>query len=283
MTTDKEMFMNYPKVLQNALTAGAALAVAGLYALKGRSGHPGLAGLRGWGYAHRGLHREGIPENSMAAFRAALEKGYGIELDIHLMRDGNLAVIHDSSLLRTAGVDVRIEDLTAEDLENYRLQGTEEKIPLFREVMALFEGKAPMIVELKPVGKNYGALAEAACLILRDYKGVYCMESFDPRCVRWLKKNRPQIIRGQLTENFVANSDKLPLPVRFVMTHNLLNFATVPDFVAYKFADRDHSAATALCRRVWGIQGVTWTLKTQEEFDTAVAEGWLPIFEGFEP
>ena len=277
------MRMNYPGLLQNALTATAALGVAGLYALRGRSNHPGMADLKGWGYAHRGLHKEGIPENSMAAFRAALEKGYGVELDIHLMKDGNLAVIHDSSLLRTAGVDVRIEDLTAGELENYRLQGTDEKIPLFREVMALFEGKAPMIVELKAAGNNHGALAEAACEILKDYRGVYCMESFDPRCVRWLKKNRPEIIRGQLTENFVANSDKLPLPVRFVMTHNLLNFATVPDFVAYKFADRKDSATTALCRRVWEIQGVTWTLKTREEYDAAVAEGWLPIFEGFEP
>ena len=277
------MPMNHLKLLQNALTATAALTVGGLYAVRGRRGHPGLAELQGWSYAHRGLHKEGIPENSMAAFRAALEKGYGIELDIHLMKDGNLAVIHDSSLLRTAGVDVRIEDLIAEDLENYRLQGTDEKIPLFREVMALFEGKAPMIVELKSAGKNYGTLTEAACDILKDYKGLYCMESFDPRCVRWLKKNRPEIIRGQLTENFVANSNKLPLPVRFVMTHNLLNFATVPDFVAYKFADRKDSVTTALCCRVWDIQGVTWTLKTQEEYDTAVAEGWLPIFEGFEP
>ena len=281
--TDKVVHMNYPELMKTALTATAVVTATGLLALRGRAGQPGLADLKGWGYAHRGLHKEGIPENSMAAFRAALVKGYGIELDIHLMKDGNLAVIHDASLKRTAGAEVQIEDLTAEDLENYRLQGTEEKIPLFKDVMALFEGKAPMIVELKPGNNNHAALAEAACEIMKDYKGVFCMESFDPRCVAWLKKNRPEIIRGQLTENFVANDKKLNPAIRFALTHNLLNAATVPDFVAYKFADRKSSITTALCRSVWGIQGVTWTIQTQEDYDIAVQEGWLPIFEGFEP
>lgn len=275
--------MKHPNLMKAAMAATALLTTTGLYALKGRSSHPGMEALRGWGYAHRGLHSEGIPENSMAAFRAALEKGYGIELDIHLMKDGNLAVIHDASLLRTAGVDVQIEDLTAEDLENYRLEGTDEKIPLFREVLELYDGKAPMIVELKPMNLNHAALAEAACDLLESYQGVYCMESFDPRCVQWLKQNRPHIIRGQLTENFVANDNKLHPAIRFALTHNLLNFATVPDFVAYKFADRKDSFTTALCRNVWDIQGVSWTIKTQEDYETAVQEGWLPIFEGFEP
>lgn len=275
--------MNHPKLIKAAMAATVVLATTSLYALKGRTGHPGLENLKGWGYAHRGLHGNGIPENSMAAFRAALDGGYGIELDIHLMRDGNLAVIHDASLLRTAGADVRIEDLTAEDLENYRLEGTDEKIPLFRDVMALYEGKAPMIVELKPVGGNHAALAEAACELMKDYKGVYCMESFDPRCVAWLRKNRPEVIRGQLTENFVAHDSKLHPAIRFLLTHNLLNFSTVPDFVAYKFDHRHDSFTTALCRNVWDVQGVSWTIRCQEDYDTAVQEGWLPIFEGFTP
>lgn len=269
--------------MKKALIATAAICGAYLFALRGRSNHPDMDSLRGWGYAHRGLHSEGIPENSMAAFRAALEGGYGIELDLHLMRDGDLAVIHDSSLKRTAGEDVRIEDLTAEDLPNYRLEGTDEKIPLFQDVMALFAGKAPMIVELKPVDGNHAALAQAACDMLESYEGPYCIESFDPRCISWLKKNRPQIIRGQLTENFVAGKNDLNPAIRFALTHNLMNFLTCPDFVAYKFADRKDTLSNPLCRHVWDIQGASWTIRSKEDYDIAVKEGWLPIFEGFKP
>jgi len=246
-------------------------------------GKPGLKDLQGWYYAHRGLHGNGIPENSMAAFQAALDHGYGIELDIHLLKDGNLAVIHDSLLNRTTGESGNVEDLTTEDLKNYHLEGTEQTIPEFQDVLALYDGKAPLIVELKPHNGNQAALAEAACNMLESYRGVYCLESFDPRCIAWLKKNRPNLIRGQLTENHFKSRGDLPDYLKFALTHNLLNFMGRPDFVAYCFGHRKDSFTTELCRKLWKCQGVTWTIRSKEDFDTAVAEGWLPIFEGFEP
>ncbi len=248
----------------------------------GRRGHNGLCSLRNWNYAHRGLHGNGVPENSMAAFRKALEHGYGIELDLHLMKDGNLAVIHDASLKRTAGTDVRIEELTLEDLEKYTLDGTGEHIPTFQQVLELYAGKAPLIVELKPVNGNHAALCEAACDLLKDYSGNYCMESFDPRCVWWLKCNRPQIIRGQLSANFLTGKSSTPFALRLAMTWNLMNFLTRPDFVAYEFKARKN-LSLFLCRKLWGIQGVTWTLRSPEDHETAVSEGWIPIFENYVP
>lgn len=260
-----------------------ALGALFVLSLMGRTGHKELPKLRGWAYAHRGLHGAGVPENSMAAFKAALEAGYGIELDVHLMKDGELAVIHDESLKRTAGAEVFIEDLTAQDLASYRLEGTRETIPTFSQVLSLYAGKAPLIIELKPFRGNHAALAEAVCKAMEGYEGTYCMESFDPRCIAWLKKNRPEIIRGQLTEDFLHNpKSRLPWVIKFALTHQILNFTTRPDFIAYKFADRD-TISVRLCRKLWGIQGVTWTLKTQEEYDTAVKEGWIPIFEEFTP
>lgn len=251
--------------------------------LMGRTGHKGLGKLRGWAYAHRGLHGAGVPENSMLAFRKALEGGYGIELDVHLMADGNLAVIHDASLKRTAGVDVQIEDLRTEDLADYHLEGTDERIPTFQQVLELYAGKAPLIIELKAVRNNHAALGQAVCAALEGYTGDYCMESFDPRAVHWLKKNRPDIIRGQLSENFFkAKNNPLNPVFKFLLTNHLLNFLTCPDFVAYKFRDRGN-LGTWLCRKLWRIQGVTWTIRSQEDYVTAVKEGWIPIFEFFTP
>jgi glycerophosphoryl diester phosphodiesterase len=270
-------------IILSVLGGLALLALLYVLSTMCRKGHKGLENLRGWSYAHRGLHGNGIPENSMAAFRAALDGGYGIELDLHLMKDGKLAVFHDNTLDRTTGKSGRLEDLTAEDLVNYPLEGTDEQIPLFSQVLELYDGKAPMIVELKPVGGNHAALTKAACDMLDAYHGVYCLESFDPRCIHWLKNNRPELIRGQLTENFIANK-KSPLPfwMKAILTHQVENFLVKPDFVAYKFADRK-TLSNFLVHKLWGAQGVTWTLKTPQEYAEAVEEGWIPIFEGFRP
>lgn len=259
------------------------LAVLYVLSTVGRRNHRGLQALGGWNYAHRGLHGNGIPENSMEAFRRAKAAGYGIELDVHLLADGNLAIMHDSALVRTTGAVGRVEDLTTQQLNDFYLEGTDQTIPEFQNVLDLFAGEAPIIVELKCVNHNYAELCQAACNMLDSYHGVYCMESFDPRCVRWLRKNRPDIVRGQLSENYLAGkSPNIPFVLKFLLKNHMLNFLTLPDFVAYKFGDRI-TVGNWVCRKLWGLQGVTWTLKNQKEYDVAVKEGWLPIFEGFLP
>ena len=234
-------------------------------------------------FCHRGY--SGLyPENTMLAFEKCIGLGAdGIELDVHLMKDGKLAVIHDASLKRTAGVDVKIEDLTAEDLDKYALEGTDQTIPLFTDVLALFAGKAPIIVELKAERGNHAALSKAVCDLMDDYDGAYCLESFDPRVTLWLKKNQRCRCRGQLGENyFRSKKSKLPGVLKFLLSAQLENFIVLPDFVAYRFSDRKNIGVW-LARNLWGVQGVTWTIKTQADYDTAVKEGWLPIFEGFRP
>ena len=262
------------------------LILPSLYVLStmGRKGHPLLNELRKWSYAHRGLHGNGVPENSLLAFALAKEAGYGIELDIHLLRDGNLAIMHDSLLLRTTGCEGRLEDLTAEDFGKYRLEQTQEKIPLFKQVLDLIQGEVPLILELKAgPGVKIDDLCTKVCQMLDDYSGLYCLESFDPRCVIWLRKNRPELVRGQLTENyFMSANSKLPWFLKFILRHQMFNFLTYPDFIAYRYADRI-TVSNVICRNFWKLQGVSWTIQNEQAYDTAVEEKWIPIFEGFQP
>lgn len=254
-----------------------------LLSLKGRRKHPALSRLRKWFYAHRGLHNKPhIPENSLHAFYLALQKGYGIELDVHLLRDGELAVIHDSTLQRTTGQKGKIEDLTSADLSRYNLEGTDETIPLFRDILRMFDGRAPLIVELKTAGGNAASLCEAVFKLLDNYKGLYCVESFDPRCLLWLKKNRPKVCRGQLSQNFFKSPSGMGKIVDFVLTFMLANSLTRPDFIAYKFSDRKN-ISNVLCRKLWKLQGASWTLRNKADFHTALGEGLITIFEKFEP
>lgn len=269
--------------METAIIIILIIALMYLLSLDGRRGHNGLDTLKNYHYAHRGLHGDGVPENSMQAFSAAKAHGYGIELDIHLLKDGTLAVFHDNTLSRVTGLDGRVEDLTKSDLKNIHLQGTDQTIPEFCEVLNLYDGAVPLVVELKPVGKNHAELARAVCDALKDYKGAYCIECFDPRCLLWLKNNRPEILRGQLSQNFLKTDDKLSLAIRIVMASLITNFLTKPDFVAYRFSHRKTVPSVAICKKLWGLQMVGWTIRDKATHQKAIDEGWLSIFEYFLP
>ncbi len=247
-----------------------------------RNGHKAWSVLSQYHYAHRGFHNEERTENSMAAFRAAVERGFGAELDVHLMKDGNLAVIHDSSLKRTAGADVCVEDLTREELSSYTLNNG-ESIPLLEEVLELFCGKTPLIVELKAERGNHDALSAAVAKRLDAYEGDFCIESFDPRVVRWFRKNRPDICRGQLSYNFLKNKKtKLSFWKKFLLSKLWINCMGYPDFVAYGFFDRK-DVALRFCRDVQKARIVYWTIRNQKGMDEAIRLGGICIFEGFLP
>lgn len=269
----------------------AALGCAGVFGawclmLRPRRNHPGWEALEGVRFAHRGLHdaQKGIPENSMAAFRRAVDHGFGAELDVHLMADGELAVVHDSSLKRVCGVDVCIEDLTADELEEYPLMGTEERIPLFQDVLELFEGKTPLVIELKAERGNACALTDAAMALLENWNGTYCVESFHPAAVLRLEERYPHVLRGQLSENFLKSGEgnSLSLPARFILTNLLTTAFTRPDFIAYNWRDRGN-ASLRLMRALYGVHEVSWTIRDQGTMEALEKAGTTSIFEGFVP
>ena len=251
-----------------------------------RRGHFGWDRLADARYAHRGLHdmKQNIPENSMTAFRRAVESGFGAELDVHLMADGHLAVVHDSDLSRVCGRSAVIEDLRAEDLKDYPLLGSGESIPLLPEVLALFEKKTPLVIELKVEHGNASALTDAVMALLRDWKGAYCIESFHPAVLLHLKKQYPAVLRGQLSQNFLKedNAAVLSRPVRFILTQLLTTAFTRPDFIAYNHQDRS-CRALRLMKRLYGVREVAWTVRSAERLKELEGENIVCIFENFVP
>lgn len=284
MISTIERKQNNMKIIAFFIIAVIVFMIFYILSLRGRTGYTDWSDFKGYFFAHRGLHNDtNIPENSMAAFKRAKDRNYGVELDVRLMADGNLAVIHDSSLLRTAGVDINIEELKTENLKNYFLEGTAENIPTLGEVLSFFNGEVPLIIELKSDGKNFSKLCLSVCKSLENYKGAFCLESFDPRIIYWLKKNKPDIIRGQLSENYLKNENsKLSLPLKLLMTGLSTNYLTKPDFVAYRFADRNN-ISNKLCLKLWKLQSVGWTITNKKDIKQANKENILPIFEKIIP
>ena len=177
---------------------------------------------------------------------------------------------------------MKVCDLTAEELGQYRLEGTDEKIPFLEEVLPIFEGEAPLIVELK-VDKNSKALAKAACAMLDKYNVAYCIESFHPGPLRWIKRYHPEICRGQLSQNFLkGHGTGMGKVVEFLMTLLLTLVFIAPDFVAYKHEDRPR-LNLKIARKVWGVQEVSWTVRSQEAMEQLEADNCMIIFENFIP
>ena len=254
--------------------------------LRTRRNQPGWERLEGVRFAHRGLHdpAQGIPENSLTAFRRAVERGFGAELDVHLMADGELAVVHDSDLTRVCGKKAVVEDLTAGELRNYPLLGTGEAIPLFREVLALFEGRTPLVIELKVERSNANALTDAVMTALEGWNGTYCVESFHPAALMRLKERYPWVLRGQLSQNFMRGSQtgNLSLPARFVLANLLTTAFTRPDFIAYHWKDRGNLSLRWM-RALYGVHEMGWTVRDRDTMETLDREGAASIFEGFLP
>lgn len=249
--------------------------------LTGRIGMHDTEALKKHIYAHRGFHsKPEIPENSMPAFRRAAEHGWGIELDVHLTKDGKLVVFHDFDLRRITGSEGILEEKNWEELSLLFLEGTSEHMPLFDEVLDLTENGSPLIIELK-TKNNRKELAKAVCDRLDSYRGLYCIESFDPLAMGEVRKYRPEIIRGQLACNFFRDDEKLPLWQKTVLTHMLTNIVSRPDFIAFKYEDRDSRALKRELKK--GIMDVAWTIRDPEDFRYCKDHGIVPIFEKFAP
>jgi len=237
--------------------------------------------LRGWLYAHRGLHdgNKKVPENSMEAFRLAVENGYGMELDVQLTRDGQLVVHHDGSTKRVCGVDKLIKDTDYADLP---LLPDGTAIPLLTEVLSLVDGRTPIIVEVKHHG-GAARNAAAAWKVLQGYQGPYCVESFDPTAMYYFRRHAPRVIRGQLASGGKWNPEDLNFASYVALKHLFVNVLSRPHFVSYSVPE-DKSLSPWLMKHILKPYLACWTVRSQQVLDYAKKEGYMyPIFELFTP
>lgn len=238
------------------------------------------------------------PENSLAAFEAACKAGYGIELDVHLSRDGQVVVIHDGDLRRVAGDNRAVADLTYAELQRIPLRsratvqgrksaetsaGSPEAqyVPLLSDVLALVDGRVPLVVEIKMDRGLDQELMRKTDALLSAYQGDYVIESFNVLALAWYRKHRPEVARGQLAVPYRGRVDSPDSALRWMAGSLLFNWLGRPDFVAYEWHG-GHSLPMRIYRFLGGTP-VAWTVRSeraQEEsrpdFDGIIFESYLP-------
>ena len=232
-------------------------------------------------YAHRGLHDEKRPENSLAAFAAAVDAGYGIELDVRLSADGVLVVFHDDTLDRMTAESGRVDKRSLAELKEITLAESDERIPEFAEVLRLVDGRVPLLVEIK---EDAGSLAvtRKTAEMLSEYEGDYIIESFNPLAIAEIKRLLPDRIRGVLSQNFIEQ-EKYRAPLYFLLQCLFLNVVARPDFIAFDHNGYKNFALKA-ARGILGATTIAWTTRTEDEDAFARAHGFdTVIFENYTP
>lgn len=230
--------------------------------------------------AHRGLYTEDqtVPENSLPAFAAARDSGYGVELDAQLSSDGQVIVFHDDDLKRVCDVDKPVNTLAWEELRLLRLFGGAERIPLLSEVLDEL-GETPVIVELKSAGANNPLLCQKTYEVLQDRGKCWCIESFDPRVVAWFRGNCPDILRGQLGDR-PRSYETQPKATAFLLGNLLTNFISRPNFIAYSTQSRPITVRLCMAFRP---MKVVWTVHPEHDTDLLEKDNDTVIFEYYTP
>jgi len=221
-------------------------------------------------FAHRGLHGPGIPENSRAAFEAAIRAGHGIELDVQASADGRAVVFHDYKLERLTGRDGLVCGLVMAEIERIRLRGSEETIPSLAETLRLVAGRAPLLIEVKTPERDVAGLSRSVAAALAGYKGPVGVMSFNPEVGRWFARHEPARLRGLVvTESGRGWRGRYERPLALLRSR--------ADFLAYDIRDLPSRFATA--QRMKGVPVLTWTCRTMADRARAAEHASQVIYE----
>jgi glycerophosphoryl diester phosphodiesterase len=237
--------------------------------------------------AHRGLHdrARGVIENSRAAAEAAIAGGYGIELDLQLSADGEAMVFHDHEMPRLTGEPGLVSDYTAAALRRIGLWGTPETVPTLAEFLAVVDGRAPLLIELKDqdgaLGPNVGRLEARVGALLAGYAGEVALMSFNPHSVAALAEAAPDRPRGLTTCAFEDADWSIP-------DYRRAELAAMQDVgrVGAAFISHDHDdLANPMVAKLKaaGMPILCWTVRSPAEEAAARNVADNVTFEGYRP
>ena len=271
----------YKILIISTISIVVLLFITYLFAIQGeKSNSTDISWITEIPIAHRGLDNGDIPENSMQAFKNAIEKEYAIELDVQLTKDKQLVVFHDSNLLRLTGDSRDINDVNYEELKDLKLENTNETIPTLKEVLDLVNDQVPLLIEIKN-GENAKELAKKTYDIVKDYEGRYAVQSFDPFILQWFKENANGVIRCQLSSNFIGEPGiGLKWYEKFCLKNLLLNFLSKPHVVAYDLNGID-TLSVKLLKEKYPI--ISWTITNEEEMKIGYDKSDNIIFDNILP
>ncbi len=211
--------------------------------------------------AHRGLHNNTTPENSVFAFNEAIRNNYIIELDVHMLKDGSVVVFHDDNLKRMTGVDKKIKDTTYDEIKDLKLLNSNEHIPLLKDVLKLVDGNVPLLIELKYDNK-VGLLEDRLIDVMKSYKGLYAFQSFNPKSLIYLKKKCPNIPRGLLVSDF--SKSNINIIKKVVLKKMIFNFLVQPDLLSvnYNYLNNKRIQKYKKSKLI-----LTWTVRNKEDLN----------------
>lgn len=236
-----------------------------------------LSFLKTYKIAHRGLHDENVPENSLGAFERAIQKNYAIECDIQASLEGEAFVFHDASLKRLTGLDQMIYHTSSKALAGIFLNNSNQTVPSLKSVLELVSGKVPLLIEIKSDSPVY-SLTHEVIQCLKAYEGLYAIHSFDPTVLKILKKEAPHIIRGQIS-CFYEKKDMFFIK-KWALKHMIYNPFTKPDFITYAIKDSPNKILDKIKSKTVMIG---YTAKNKKAYKEALKYFDNAVFEGFNP
>ena len=247
---------------------------------------PDRTPVRGGLFAHRGLHDNSsdAPENSLLAFQRAVDRGFGIELDVQLSADGVPVIMHDFTLERACGVTGRVDERTLEELRGLRLFSSDQRIPTLAEVLEVAAGRVPLLVEFK-VEKTDLSVCRAAAPMLAESGAVYCIESFNPLVLLWYRRHMPRVMRGQLSDGFIhmpGYNRGLNGVFMAMLQFLAADFLTAPDFIAYN-CRYYRNLSRRIVRALYKNPAAAWTIKSRGQLQDMRRYFDIFIFDSFVP